>query len=467
MQHAQPASYKLEGVFARGYGVVPKSVLLLPELSPEAKALYAYYCILSGNNGGFQPSPGEEALLRAMNISHTRFLKHRKALVDRGLICFEQGRRSAGGKLLFEKGRFLIVKAPLAPTQGEPLPSGADFPLNDLAALQEGVFSEGFGLVPRLVMQDEALSIEAKAAYAFLCVFANASTRGERTATPSASLLNARLMTRKRAQNAMRELIERGYIRRERVHTGVYGGNCYILNFYQQEPQNDTTEPREPQSLFDTTEPPADKPCPVAVSSKETSSSYTSLPRQPQASLFDTAETRAPQARFETAENETPENRTALLFNTKRANTRPVNTQSIHPPLPLGGKMDRSNAPTGQSPPALSLEEAYRREASAQIEAEVLAQEYGVDILDAIVALMADIYGATGGEVRINGRTYPLPLVAGRFRTLRACHVEHVLERIHAEGSDQIANLQAYLTACLYNAPVSYGMANYHARGYL
>lgn len=453
--------------------MVPKRVMLRPDLSPEAKTLYAYYCVISGNNGGFQPSPREELILKTLGISHTRFLRHRKTLTEAGLIVFSQQRKTvSNGKQLFENAQFLIVKAP-ASTEDD---LTATLPLASMAALQEGVFIDGFGLVPRMVLFDHSLSIEAKAAYAFLCVYANASTSSERTATPSAGLLADALMSRHRVQHAMSELLDAGYIRRERLHNGAFAGMIYILNFEKRPPapptdaippdrqpqqvQNDTTEMKRQEVQNDTSEHTlrsiAKQPSFPRLSQKETKAAH-----RVQQLDFDTAEKERLTPVFEmtekqTAENETAKNKTARYKNTignttKKQIPRPNTSLSV-------GHGD------GQTDRVPVVQERFQRfcvmEAAEQIEADVLRQEHG-EIIDAITNLMGDVYASQGGTIRMNGRAYSLPSVAEVYRQLTPRHIEHVLQNIQKYGHDDIRNIQAYLTICLYNAVITCGAREY------
>lgn len=460
MDRAQQNVRKLEGVFAQGYGVVPKRIMLRTDLTPEAKALYAYYCILSGNNGGYQTAPREEMILRTVGMSHTRFIKHRKTLSDTGLIAFSQARKPAGaGKQLFETSRFLIVKAPDA--LEEPIQS-----LPEYAAIQEGVFADGFGLVPRAMFFDRLLSVEAKAAYTYLCVFANASTRGERAATPCAKLLNDTLMSRKRVQHAMTELINTGYIRRERLHNGAFAGMIYILNFEimppkRQEVQIDTTKPTAQQDDFDTAENLlcAHDPAPslLQFSNAETAAAYT------QAAQIDTTKLQHVKVDFKTtkkttAENETAENDATTYKITMQNSTKKLISQqnNIRPV---------SQVPDGRTRKKTSVEERFlcfcKAEAAAQIEADTLKQEHG-EIIDAITSLMGDIYAASDGMIRINGRNCAVHNVADVYRQLEARHIEHVLHNMRNYGQGNVRNIQAYLTACLYNAVITCDAREYH-----
>ncbi len=458
---ARSGAKKLEGVFARGYGVVPKAVMLESSLSPEAKALYAYYCVMSGNNGGFQPSPREEIILRSMHMSHTRFIKHRRTLIDQGYIVFSQQRRK-DGKQFFENTRFLIVKSPRSSAENELLEQAE--PLTALAAIQEGIFSGGFGLVPRMPLFDEKLSVEAKAAYIFLCVYANASTCGERSANPSASLLQEKLMKKARVQHAMNELIENGYIKRERLHNGAFAGMAYILLFEKQELQNDTTENNAQEPRFDTAENDAQQlqndtaekdcfsPASSMFSQKETRSSL----RREQVEN-DTAEPSATPLVFETAEDETPEAEmpeiATSFMNNKTINTTQINIRHID---------QITDRRTDDFFAQRAFYDNCRREAALQIEADVLSEEYGRDTISSLVMLMADIYAAREGQIRMNGRSYDIRQVAAVFKELRPHHIEYVLSNIKNRSSDKIGNMLSYLTTCLYNAAVSCAMEDFH-----
>ena len=456
-QNPKNTAKKLEGVFSGGYGVVPRSVMLQGGLSPEAKALYAYYCVVSGNSGGYQSSPREELILKTMHISHTRFIKHRKTLTEANLISFIQPKRETG-KPLFETSRFLIVKSP---RNSGPLPSPLeDAPLNALAAIQEGIFCEGFGLVPKMVLYDPYLSVEAKAAYVFLCVFANASTSGARSASPSSALLQEKLMTRKRVQHAFNELIDAGYIRRERLHNGAFAGMVYILNFEKTTP--------EQASLFDTAK---DSAAEVENDTAETApqggkNDTAEDDRSAQTlSLFscadtvqaakgknDTAKASPVQSRFETTvleppKSETTENATHINNSVpkNKINDKYKNIRHIDP-RKRDGRTDEAYAHKKGF-----LE--YKLEAEKQIDAAILSEQYGKEIMNAVVLVMADVYSADNGRLRINGRECDITQVAQVYKGLRSYHIEYVLERIAQQG--EIANMQSYLYSCLYNSAIS------------
>lgn len=467
--------HKLEGVFSLGYGVVPKSVMLEGELSAEAKALYAYYCVMSGNNGGFQPSPKEALILRSLHMSHTRFIKHRKTLIEQGYLIFSQSRRKEG-KQFFETTRYLIVKAPKnaqkqtssPPSTDEQAASLAqDAPLTALAAVQEGIFSGGYGLVPRLVLFDDALSVEAKAAYVFLCVYANASTCEKRSANPSAALLQEKLMGKKRVQHAMSELIEAGYIRRSRIHNGAFAGFCYTLLFDKREGRFDTTENALQERPFDTAETALQE---VNFDTAENQGKSPELPafsseetlEEPlcEGFRFNTAELKDIGRKIETAESKTTEIETAKIA-TARITKGVTNTTQKNIRLIRQNAQEAQDGKTEQGAQGEGSFAQCVSEASMQIEADILSQEYGRDVIRSIVLLLADLYGARSGEMRLNGRSYDVRQVAAVLKEARAEHVESVLGGMKNCGSEKIANMPAYLTACLYNAVIGLGAENY------
>ena len=91
----------------------------------------------------------------------------------------------------------------------------------------KSILAEGYGIIPKLVMRDESLSIEAKAIYAYLAAFAG--NRFE--AYPSVELICHELnISKKRFLTHRKMLVERGYmeIKRQRAANG-FSNNVYVL----------------------------------------------------------------------------------------------------------------------------------------------------------------------------------------------------------------------------------------------
>ena len=92
----------------------------------------------------------------------------------------------------------------------------------------KGVMSEGYGIIPKKVMKDKDLSVEAKAIYAFIASYAGAGN----TSFPSVSLITDMLGISRQRFNKHRKLLEdKGYItiKKERTSEGSWGNNVYTL----------------------------------------------------------------------------------------------------------------------------------------------------------------------------------------------------------------------------------------------
>lgn len=79
---------KVEGVFAKGYGIIPKLVMQDRDLTIEAKSIYAYFASYAGN--GTTAFPSVSKIIYDLNIGEERFYKHRKKLIDKGYVLVKQ-----------------------------------------------------------------------------------------------------------------------------------------------------------------------------------------------------------------------------------------------------------------------------------------------------------------------------------------------------------------------------------------
>ena len=71
-------------IYKNGYGIVSKLVMRDKNLSPEAKAIYAYICSFAGS--GTTAFPSAELMMIELKMSDRRFYKFRKELIDKGYI---------------------------------------------------------------------------------------------------------------------------------------------------------------------------------------------------------------------------------------------------------------------------------------------------------------------------------------------------------------------------------------------
>ena len=103
----------------------------------------------------------------------------------------------------------------------------------------DGVMSKGYGTIPKLVMQHEDLSVEAKAIYAYLASYAGAGD----TAYPSVSIMCKHLgMSRDRFYRHRKALLENDFIRiTKNQNEGGWSNNLYTVVSVPQ-PQNKDTQ---------------------------------------------------------------------------------------------------------------------------------------------------------------------------------------------------------------------------------
>lgn len=139
-----------------------------------------------------------------------------------------------------------------------------------------GVLSQGYGIIPKMLMKDSDLSIEAKAIYAYICSYAG---NGD-TAFPSVALICSDLgIGEKRFHAHKKGLIEKGYIKvgQERGTQGKFNRNVYTINsvlmpasaqdVVEPTPQNDPTDEEPPTGRYRSTderctdEPTSVEPC--------------------------------------------------------------------------------------------------------------------------------------------------------------------------------------------------------------
>ncbi len=71
-----------------GYGYVPKMVMQDIRLTPESKAIYAYFCGCAG--AGTTAFPSLNEILSDLQISKDRYIKHSHILERCGYIKSEQ-----------------------------------------------------------------------------------------------------------------------------------------------------------------------------------------------------------------------------------------------------------------------------------------------------------------------------------------------------------------------------------------
>ena len=92
----------------------------------------------------------------------------------------------------------------------------------------KGVYEQGYGMSPKLVMRDKNLSIEAKAIYAYMSSFAGSGGSAFPKVETACRDLN---ISKNRFLKYRKELVDYGYITIEKERKGgKFDNNVYILN---------------------------------------------------------------------------------------------------------------------------------------------------------------------------------------------------------------------------------------------
>ena len=85
----------VEGVNAKGFGTIPKLVMKDRRLTPQAKAIYAYFCSYAGC--GSTAFPKVAQIMYDLNMSNKTYYKHFELLTTNGYITVIK-RKKEGNK---------------------------------------------------------------------------------------------------------------------------------------------------------------------------------------------------------------------------------------------------------------------------------------------------------------------------------------------------------------------------------
>lgn len=154
---------RIQGVNYKGFGVLPKYVMLDPDLTIEAKTIYAYFCSFAGN--GNSTFPGRDKILSDLPMSKDAYYKHFRQLTEQGYISVEQ---EIGDRAVFGKNVYTLVSNP---KKFEEKPEDTKQSLAYSRIRFSGLKAAGFGMIPKAVMLDPRLLVKAKGIYAYFCSF--------------------------------------------------------------------------------------------------------------------------------------------------------------------------------------------------------------------------------------------------------------------------------------------------------
>jgi len=209
---------KVHGINAKGYGILPKFVMLDKNLTIEAKAIYAYFCSYSGSGNTLFPC--RDKIVFDLNVSKDTYYKHFNALISAGYVQVEQSNSVLNSKG-FKKNIYHIATNPNNLADYVPEDNAGHIMLSD-------IYSYGFGTISKLAMQDPRLDIKAKGIYAYYCSFAGSN--GNCFPKRSTTLDYLQISTGTYSNN-YNKLVELGYITVvQRKNDGKFSINDYYIN---------------------------------------------------------------------------------------------------------------------------------------------------------------------------------------------------------------------------------------------
>lgn len=209
----------VEGINSMGYGILPKYVMLDPDLTIEAKTIYSYFCSFAGSGNTAFPSRGK--ILSDLQITKDTYYKHFRMLVNQGYITVEQ---SIGDGARFGNNIYTLISNP---KKFQEQPSDNNHTAAYSRIRVSGLKANGYGTIPKTVMVDERLPLKAKGIYAYFCGF----TGGGNSAFPKKDdILHHLRISHGTYEKFYRLLISLNYIEAKQRHVnGRLSVNDYYL----------------------------------------------------------------------------------------------------------------------------------------------------------------------------------------------------------------------------------------------
>lgn len=210
---------RVEGVGYKGFGIIPKYVMLDTSLTIEAKSIYAYLCSLAGN--GSTAFPSRDTILSCLQINKDTYYKHFSLLTAQGYISKEQQRNGRD----FGSNLYTIVSNP---KKFEDKPEVLSREVVYSKIRFSGLKAAGYGMIPYAVMIDSRLDIKAKGVYAYFCSY----TGGGSSAFPKRDRILYYLnLSEKTYYKYYNQLLQHNYMTiQQRTVKGKFNVNDYFLN---------------------------------------------------------------------------------------------------------------------------------------------------------------------------------------------------------------------------------------------
>ncbi len=212
---------RVEGVNFKGFGIIPKLIMIDDKLPIASKGICAYFYSYAGS--GNTAFPGWEKIVHDLKINKETYFKYFKVLETEGYISVEK-RNLGGNGHGFQKNIYTLISCPkkYKTLSYDNLHADKD------RVLTEGIKAGGYGTIPKAVMIDSRLDLKEKALYAFFCSFAGSGN----TAFPKKKdILYFLHISDSAYRTYMKSLTSYGLITVTQTTSGGKFGSClYTIN---------------------------------------------------------------------------------------------------------------------------------------------------------------------------------------------------------------------------------------------
>lgn len=392
-----PDRIQIEGVCCKGYGFIPKFVMQDKDLSITAKAIYAYFCSLSGK--GDSSFPSQETIRGHLQLGNKAYYKHREMLITQGYI--EVDHRRVGNQQ-FTQNLYILISNP---KKFEEAPQNDNWKSRVYGQIRiEGIRKAGYGLIPRAVMYDDRLDAKAKGLYAYFASYAGSDGQAFPAVPKLLEELDVAKETYRKALNA---LLDCNYIEVRQRNGQIEGKRGFNVNDYF---LIDSPQPKKAQT------------------------------RKAQAKKAETkkAQPTESQARKAQPKKENAIKTSLSLMISSSSNINP----SINSEQTMDGSME-------EKIPA-SVYEDMIKESIFYEDIPLLSPSTDMNLVDSLVKLMAATC-VGGGKVRIGQEEVPRERIREVFLRMEGETLLYAIECVQKQKT-QIRNIRAYYLTALFHA---------------
>lgn len=470
---------KTEGVYCKGYGIIPKVAMLDRDLSLTAKTIYAFLCSLAGN--GNSAFPGRETITAKLRLNKETYYNHFKQLTQQGYISVTK-QTEPDGK--FAHNIYCIENNP---KKYSPEDSGLDSGGTLYGTLSmSGIRMAGYGMIPRSVMYDDRLSVKAKGVYAYFASFTGAG----KVAFPKLEKILYHLHISKSSYYTyFHELTSLNYIKVVQRHVN---GQLDVNDYYFVDKPNESAAIVDgPNSTKKKNVYFTDVKAGSEAKSKTGKGKAHQLPKKP-----DTGESGAAQGNCQVPKNpdmdkilaaqgldELPKIPDTEKQDTGKQDEEKQDTEKqdaeipdaimtsplINNPAINKSIYQQSNYPKLESPQAKPqhyisvlmdvMDREEQREFIKSIlgyeDFEVIGTPPSINRVNQLIEIVLDAIQKGNPTIKIGGVARKREEVVEQLLSLEYEHYEYVLEAV-GHTKSHIKNLKAYYLTALYNAPSTY-----------